>query len=230
VARFRIWPVATILAGAVLCAATALVATAALVKAPVPAILTATESSAEDLVDVALSGDRGEVVEIAASLKAKAKANGPAASALTRAGVPAAKVDQLEQRANRVAQLAQHGSFIAVALAANAVSQLMPDLYGRFQDPVPPTILALDYLDREVQLRSIARQTAKVAAAIEELGPAWARVRPRVVAAGGASEAAAFQKHVVALERLDPDARTKVQAEAVRGLALVDELEQVFLR
>ncbi len=139
---------------------------AAVVKAPLPAVLTETESSAEDLVDYALAGERSKVVATAASLEAAA--SGLAGTALTRAGVPSATVARLEQRANRVAQLARSGPFVEIMLAANAVSQLMPALYAHFEDPVPTAILTLDYLDREAQFRSLARQPQKVAKAVVE--------------------------------------------------------------
>jgi hypothetical protein len=195
-------------------------------KPPVPASLDATESAAEDLVDVALSGRRADVVSGAGELEATA--NGPAATALAHAGVPAAEIARLEQRARLVARVARSGSFVSVLLASNAVSALMPDLYARFADPVPPLIQKLDYLDREAQFRSLAHQPAKVAEAVSELRATWARVRPKVVGAGGASQAGAYAGHVAAMEHLDPAAAAKVQSEAVRGLALVDELEQVF--
>jgi hypothetical protein len=195
-------------------------------KPPVPASLDATESDAEDLVDVALSGRRADVVSGAGELAATA--NGPAAAALAHAGVPDAEIARLEQRARRVARVAHSGSFVSVMLASNAVSELMPDLYARFADPVPPLVLKLDYLDREAQFRSLAHQPAKVAEAARALRATWARVRPKVVGAGGAGQAAAYAAHVAAMERLDPAAAAKVQGEAVRGLALVDELEQVF--
>jgi hypothetical protein len=197
------------------------------VRAPVPASLKAAESSAEDIVDFALSGDRRSAVSAAASLQAAA--GGPVGAALTRAGVPSAKVAQLWRRASRVVRLARGESFLAIALAANAVSQLMADLYARFQDRVPAAILTLDYLDREAQLRSLARQPDNVTLAVKELEPTWTRVRPRVVAAGGARAAAAFGRHVAAMKRIRPGAGKRMQAEAVRGLELVDRLEQVFL-
>jgi hypothetical protein len=89
-------------------------------------------------------------------------------------------------------------------------------------------IQTLDYLDREAQFRSLAAQPAKVTAVVKELARTWARVRPKVIAAGGASQAEAYGRHVAAMARLDPRSSAKVQAEAVHGLALVDELEQVF--
>jgi hypothetical protein len=202
--------------------------TTALARRPLPEALTEVESSAEDIVDFALAENRRDVVLTAVRLRAST--NGAVAGALTRSGVPSAKIDQLEQRANRLARLARRGSFVDVALAANGISELMPDLYARFQNRVPALILALDYFDREAQLRSLARQPAKVALAVVGLDRAWPRVRPKVVAAGGIEEAAAYDSHLRAMKRLEPDARRGIQAEAVRGLELVDELEHVFTR
>ncbi|HEY3206409.1 MAG TPA: hypothetical protein VGJ58_05615, partial [Gaiellaceae bacterium] len=58
----------------------------------------------------------------------------------------------------------------------------------------------------------------------------WNGVRAKVVAAGGKSEAAAYSRHVAAMRRLAPGAAKKVRAEAVHGLELVDQMEQVFAR
>jgi len=194
-------------------------------KQPVPAALTAAESNAEDIVDAALAHDRSSVVSIAQRLKATA--NGQVSS-LRRDGVPAALVAELRQRADRVAAVARGGTYVQVLLASNAVSALMPDLYAHFASPVPPAIQALDYLDREVQFRSLAGEPAKVTAAVKELERTWAHLRPKVVAAGGRTQAAAYAAHVSALVRVDPRSGARVQAEAAHGLALVDTLEQVF--
>ena len=203
-------------------------AVSAVQAAPVPSSLKAVESSAEDLVDFALSGDRRETAATAAKLTALAK--GPAAATLRRSGVASAKIVELELTANRVARLAPHGSFVRVALAANAVSGLMPGLYAHFQDRVPPSVLALDYFDREAQLRSLARERKQVGVAVKRLASTWVRLRPKVVLAGGAASAAAYDKHVAAMKRLVHGALTNLREEAVHGLALVDQLEQVFMR
>ena len=197
-------------------------------KDPLPDILIDVESGAEDIVDVALSRNRANAISLAADLKASA--NGPAATALAASGVPVEKVTELGRRASRVARIAQRGPFVEIALAANAVSQLMPDLYARFRNPVPASILALDYFDREAQLRSLAHQPRKVAVAVSALQATWPRVRPKVRAAGGRHEAAAFDKHVRAMTELRSDDAKRIQAEALRGLELVDELERVFTR
>ena len=196
------------------------------IRMPVPESLSTLESSAEDIVDYALAADRPTAIVEGAKLKAAA--TGPAATALTKAGVPAQQVVQLKLRASRVVQLARNGPFIEIALAANAVSQLLADFYGRFQDRVPAQVLALDYDDREAQLRSLAHQPAKVTIAVQLLEKTWRALRQRVVGAGGVKEAAAFDRHVAAMKRLRPNAGKPLQAEAVRGLELVDALEQVF--
>lgn len=197
-------------------------------RTPVPASVKSAGSSAEDILNFALSRDRAVAIETAASLKAAA--NGPAAAALTRAGVPRALIRRLKERANRLARLARTGSFLDIALAANAVSQLMSDLYARFEDRVPATVLKLDYLEHEAHLRALTQQPGRVAAAVKRLRPTWALLRSKVIAAGGAEVANAYQRHVAAMNRLAPGVGLKLQAEAVHGLTLVDRLERVFLR
>ena len=196
--------------------------------APVPSSLTALESSAEDLVDVALAGNRQGVVAGATELSTLA--NGPAAASLSRAGVPRVLVGRLKQDAGVVRRLAPTGAFVRVALAANAVSGLMAQLYGHFRDRVPPSVLTLDYLDREAQLRSLAGERKGVTNAVKRLEPTWAPLRRKVIASGGAKEAAAFDKHVAAMKRLVAGPLSGVRAEALHGLVLVDQLEGVFTR
>jgi hypothetical protein len=206
-------------------ALTAVVATGAGPAAPVPAYLKALESSAEDLVDAALARDRPEVTATAQRLRGQA---GSAATSLARAGVPRATIVRVEERAKAVARVAPRGSFVGVALAANAVSGVMPELYARFRDRVPPSVLTLDYLDREAQLRALTGDRNRVADAVAGLASTWARLRQKVIAAGGATPAAAYSRHVAAMKRLLHGRLKNVGNEAVRGLALVDELETVF--
>jgi hypothetical protein len=214
----RLWAAAVVIVASVGAGASA-------ARQPLPASLTAAESNAEDIVDAALAHDRNGVTAIAAELKANAHEQ---AATLRKGGVTASLVSELRQRANRLAALARSAPYVQILLAANAVSQLMPALYAHFADPVPPAIRALDYLDREAQFRSLAGERGRVAAAVKELGWTWAHVRPKIVAAGGASEAAAYTRHVAAMKRLDPGAGARVQSEARHGLELVDRLEQVF--
>lgn len=194
--------------------------------APVPGALVEIESAAEDTVDLALSGDRSQLVATAARLQALSAGGG--AKGLLDAGVPRSSVTELGRRAARVAFEAGRGTLVGAALAANAVSALMPGLYARFRSSVPPDVFRLDYLDREAQLRSLAGNRSAVVAAVAKLAATWTHVEPKVLRAGGTAQTAAYRAHVAAMRRLARPAGKRLVEEAVRGLALVDELERVF--
>ena len=105
----------------------------------------------------------------------------------------------------------------------------MPALFAHFEPAVPPDVLELDYLDREAQLRSLANEPSKVSSAVGRLEQTWRDVRHDVVAAGGEQEAERFSEHVAAMKRLSASGDVEaLRREAVNGLNLVDELEQVF--
>jgi hypothetical protein len=193
----------------------------------VPAPLTRAETAAEDVIGFLESGHP-------AKSKAEARilrdlAHGKAADALRRAGVSQAGIQALQQRADRVARLSLGGaSALRVSLAANSVSQLMPGFYARFHDRVPVTVLRLDYLDREIQLRSRAGQARKVEQVVRQLAATWRELRPQLVAAGGTQVATSYDRHVTALQRGGTAAA--VQKQAVHGLDIVDQMETVFLK
>jgi hypothetical protein len=158
----------------------------------------------------------------------QALAHGSAAADLRNSGIPALKVRVLQQRADRVAQLSASGApTLDVSLAANDLSRLMPSLYAHYSDPVPATVLKLNYLEREVQLQSRSAQPVRERAAINSLRSTWAKLRPLLVRAGGAKVAAAYDAHMIALDA--PAQPGAFQQEAVKGLDLIDQMEGVFL-
>ena len=197
-------------------------------RPPVPASLTALESNAEDLVDVALAHDRARVIAMAGTL---ASSSGNAATkALRSAGATPADVAALRARAAVVARLSHTGPFTSVALAANAVSAVVAGLYAHYSDPVPVPVRRLDYLDREAQLRSLAGQGKAVPAVVARLAATWKPLRQLVIAHGGGTVAGAYGRHVAAMNRLAQTPGGAFRSEAVNGLNIVDELESVFLR
>jgi len=196
-------------------------------RAGVPESLDATESDAEDIVDLALAKSLTDLREKTADLKSDAN---EAADALGEEDAPEADLALLRERASHVEELAKGGGEpLEIALAANAVSGLMPALFAVFETDVPPDVLKLDYLDREAQLRALAHESDEVSAAVAELEQTWKGLRPEVVSAGGDQEAARFAKHIAAMKTLARSGDdSAVQREAVKGLELVDQLEQVF--
>jgi hypothetical protein len=198
-------------------------------RQPVPKSLTSAESGAEDTVDFARQRNRDKVIQTARELRRTAE--GPAGSALRSAGVPKDRIDYFLALTRLLDSLAPQSGFLRISLAANQVSGLMPDFYARFSDPVPPEVLRLDHLDREAQLRSLARDRGSVRRAVNELSSTWTELRRRVIDAGGRKTSAEFSRHVGAMRRLAGGSdQRKLQKEAVHGLALVDQLEQVFTK
>jgi hypothetical protein len=196
-------------------------------KRQVPSILTTVESGAEDTIDFASARNRAKVVATAHELRHAAERK--AAATLRRAGVPEDVIATLKARAEAVDALAARAGFLRISLGANQVSALMPELYARYSDPVPPAVLRLDYVDREAELRSRAGDEAAVTKVVDELASTWAKLRPQVIDAGGREAAADFSRHVRAMERLGAASKSAaLQKEAGEGLELVDVLEHVF--
>lgn len=195
-------------------------------KSTVPKPLTRAETAAEDVIGFLEAGQPAKSKAEARILRSLA--HGQAAGVLRQAGVPKAKINALQQRADRTAKLSLAGARpLRVSLAANSVSQLMPGFYARYQDPVPASVLKLDYLDREVQLRSQAGEKAKVRKAVRQLDTTWRQLRLQLIRAGGSQVVNAYDQHVSALK--GGSKATAIQKEAVKGLDLVDKMEGVFL-
>lgn len=194
---------------------------------PVPAVLTSAESNAEDIVGFALSGKRAKMMGQTVALQ---KAMNPATRAmLAAAGVPQATLATLRMRIDHVVSVAPSGSFVTVALAGNAVSQLMPAIYSRFSDPIPPQVLALDYLEREAQLRSLVHDQSGLASVVSQLARTWRALQPKVTpTTGGPTAAATYSAHVTTMQQLAKVAGKPLEKEATRGLELVDGLEKLF--
>jgi hypothetical protein len=195
----------------------------------VPRAISQTESAAEDLVDFARARKRAKVVAQADKLRGLTQSS--AAAALSKAKAPEPLVRALQDQAQVIAQLADSAGFLQLALAANQVSGLMPNIYSYYSDPVPPAVLKLDYLDREAQFRSITNEPASMQDAVAQLSSTWKTLQPQVVKAGGDKEAVRYSRHVGAMRRLAENLnRPALRKEAATGLQLVDELEAVFRR
>jgi hypothetical protein len=196
-------------------------------KGPIPPSLNTVESAAEDTIDFAHARNRAKV--IATTRKLQRTAAGRASADLRKAGVPADTITALQDRARLVSSLARTAGFLRLSLGANQVSALMPELFAHYSTPIPPAVQRLDYVDREAQLRSRAGDETSVSAAVDDLVATWAVLKADVIKAGGAKVAARFSRHVAAMRRLAKGSdAAALQAEAGRGLELVDRLEETF--
>jgi hypothetical protein len=118
---------------------------------------------------------------------------------------------------------------VSLARAANAVSLHMDELFGVYQPVVPPAVLTLDFLGREILLDVVARDFPGATGHTDDLAAAWQTLRERVVDAGGAKAAELFDGRVAELR----DAVGKKDGEEMGRVATavlddVDVLEAVF--
>lgn len=196
-------------------------------NSPVPQGVLDLESGAEDTIDLVLAGRQAKAAAAAETLDRVARGQGGADLAV--AGVPEAKIALLQSRTARLTRLAPGANPLDTALAANRVFELVATFLGRYQGPVPAEVVKLDYLDFEAKLQALAGNRAAARAAVARLATTWKRLRPDVLAAGGATAAAAFDDHVAAMERLARHASgRRLASEAQHGLDLVDGIERVY--
>jgi hypothetical protein len=182
------------------------------------------ESLAEDSYDAALGGDLAAVRKAAAALDAHWK---KLRGTVVRDGLKSASVRALDKSVAQFSALSQAGaSSIDLARAVNAVSDTMDDVFALYHPKVPPEILSLDFLGRELVL-DCKSTDARAAIDLKTEEKEWAGLRPKVVKAGGSRQAgdmdAALKAGREALSRSDWGSLQK-QAEA--GLEIVDSMEK----
>lgn len=195
-------------------------------SSPAPESFAAVESAAEDIIDLALAGDRAGAIAQAGELDRLAQ--GEAGRAALAAGVSPAVVDELEARAAEVARIAPSAPLLDLALAANRAFELVPELFQPFESDVPVEVLRLDYLDFEAKLQATSGSGAAATAAVERLAEAW-RSLQAAVDDRDKGVAASFTTHVRTMRELaGRGALDALAAEAQHGLDLVDLVEQAF--
>lgn len=197
-------------------------------KSPsVPAPLVVLESGAEAAYDHAIAGKTAEVRQDAAQISnAWASYRTEAASA----GLSPVTVTELDAAvaALQAADVGTENGFV-VAGAANRISGSMDELFALHAPIVPPDIVALDYLGREVALDGLRGDLGKASADVDELAARWAIARPSVVGSDGLGEARRFDDALAAVRTAAAagDAPT-ITARANHLLESVDALESVF--
>ncbi len=195
--------------------------------APVPSDLLDIESGAEDTFESVLKDDASAVdaglVKIQDGFAAyRGHAVGD--------GAPQAIVDRLELVISELADArAEAQTGLALARITNKVSAPIPRLFAGYTDPVPPTVLVLDYVGRELMLDAKQRTSSQATADLERAVKTWDTLRPIVVAKGGAPAAAKLDTTLADLRAaLDAGDFTALEAAAVTELDDVDTIEGVF--
>lgn len=113
-------------------------------------------------------------------------------------------------------------------IEANRLTELSARLLHSTEPIVPTDVTLLDYFGRELEIRHALHDGAGLQAAADSIRVVWGRVRPSVVARGGAAEAARFDSLVTRLNSAGSPGN--IVALGTPILDHVDLLEAVYER
>jgi hypothetical protein len=189
----------------------------------IPAPLLALEGAAESAYDQALAGDAAGYASSGRTIEAGWKAwRGEAASA----GAPASALSDMDLA---VAGLGGAVGAVPRGRAANAVSAPMEQLFETYAPTVPTALLVMDYLGRELVLDGMAGEFTVATTDVDRLAKSWAALRPKVLVAGGAKDAAAFDALIESLKGdVAASSATSLIRNANTALDLTDVIEKLF--
>jgi hypothetical protein len=193
----------------------------------IPAELDAIEGAAEHVVDSALVGDPAAVAAGLAEIQAAWDVYRTYAAA---DGAPKSARRALEEAIEELEGSVEEGDTnTKLARVANAISAPMPRLFAVYHPQIPPIVLELDYLGRELLFDALETTASKGKRHLTRIKTTWNAFRPTVVMAGGATEAgnvdAALTAASAALAAHD---FTALEAAALAELEHVDAIEHVF--
>jgi hypothetical protein len=183
------------------------------------------ESLAEDAYDTALSGDVAALQKAAAALSDHWK---KLRKRVVHDGLKDASARALDKSVARLSELSgTSADSIELARAANAVSDTMDDVFALYHPKVPPEILSLDFLGREIVLDCKTTDGSAAASDLKTLEKEWAGLRPKVIKAGGSKDATELDDALRASRRALSGADwAELQKQAEAELELVDSMEK----
>jgi hypothetical protein len=173
----------------------------------------------ELVYDAAKTRDRRKTAADFAKLKSAARQlrlDLPSAPDLSRLGVVLTALETAVARKDRLATMRQ----------ANQVTIITANMTDPFHPVVPPDVVRLDYLGRELEIWTEARDAPKLRSTVAELTRTWESVRLAIEARGPTPLSKEFGDLVAQIrsaKSFDDYARL-----APRLLEAVDKLEGVF--
>ena len=192
----------------------------------VPNSLQTIEANAEDIIDLAPSGNwdkiSTDVTEIASAWKSyepqadKDGASQEIADAMTSA------ITQLE-----TASAAKDSA--GTMQASNDISAAVIELFALYNPTIPADIGRLDVLERQVILDVAANDYSAAMTSLANTKSAWERVKPSVLEHNGQEVAAEFEASLAQQESaLAAKDQAALTSEAQNALEIVDALEELY--
>lgn len=133
---------------------------------------------------------------------------------------------QLRSRITAVHRNVNERRVVASMEHANAITRLVAEISGRFQNSVPLEISMLSYYGRQLELGAVSRRPAVWKKATTDLRTTWNSIEPKVLQRGDTADAKQLTDIVA---QLDGDRRpADVASTAHAELATAAKLRQMF--
>ena len=192
----------------------------------VPNSLVTIEAAAEDIIDLAPSGDwdkiNKDVTDISKAWEAfQPQANKDGASQEIQEAMRSALADLQAAAASKDASATMQGS--------NDVSAAVVELFALYGPKVPADIGRLDVLERQVILDVAAKDYAAATKSLSKTMSVWREVKPSVLEHNGKDVAAQFDASLeIQAVAVDSKNDEQLTNEARNGLEIVDALEGLY--
>lgn len=191
-------------------------------------LLTKMESLAEDAFDNALIGDF-QKAKIAAS-KTVASWQGYRNQAI-RDGANGNLITAMDVSVDAFSRVTQHSADkFKIARAANSVSANMENFFTLYNPRIPPVIMTLDYLGREIVVDGLTDDFANAELHLSHLAATWVILKPSAEAATGGIAVAA--KYAASIDAMHSDIQARnangLVVNAKLNLELTDAVEMLY--
>ena len=191
-----------------------------------PNSLVTIEAAAEDIIDLAPSGDWDKISADVTDIENAWKTYQPQAEKDNASqdiqGAMNSALSELEAAAaSKDAATTMQGS--------NNVSAAVVELFALYTPKVPADIGRLDVLERQVILDVAAKDYSAATISLSKTMSVWREVRPSVLEHNGKDVAAQFEASLeIQAVAVDSKNDTQLTNEARNGLEIVDALERLY--
>ena len=192
----------------------------------VPTSLQTIEGTAEDIIDIAPSGNWEkidvDVTDIANAWK----------SYQPQAGEDGASQDLQDSMASALERLqtaSAEKDSAATMQGSNDVSAAVIEMFALYNPTIPADIGRLDVLERQIILDVAAHDYSAAMASLSHTKLVWEEIKPSVLEHNGQSVAADFEASLAAQEsELNAKDDAALTNDAKDALEIVDELEHLY--
>jgi len=184
---------------------------------PVPESLSDAGELGENIYDAAKAADWKTAAEKADELADASKAME------TEKVAPPAFADSLADLRKAVTAKDRNSTL----LESNRITLEIADAMAGYPVAIPPAIAKLDYLGREIEIWSSAKDVKRLQGTVRDLRTTWDSVKPKVEEAGGGEQAKDFESLVAKAEVARSASEYGKLATPI--LDKVDDLERVFV-